>query len=81
MNDIDDIIAAVVPPTTYDARLLDLQALTRAWINERSAPDLLPYPEALMQRIMLSIRSQVYSRELSIARPMTDHNTSVDRSN
>lgn len=59
MDDIDDIIAAALPPTAHDARLLDLQALTRAWINERGAPDLLLYPEDLMQRVMFSIRTQV----------------------
>ena len=59
MSDIDDIIASVALPTTHDTRLLDLQALTRAWINERGAPDLLAYPTGLMGRVQSAIRAQV----------------------
>lgn len=58
MNDIDDILASVSGPV-HDPRLLDLQALTRAWINERGAPELLPYPNALINRVMDRIRAQV----------------------
>jgi GINS complex subunit 4 len=42
--DIDDILRDVDP--TFDAipqEKRDLQELTRAWIAERSAPELLPY--------------------------------------
>ena len=56
--DIDDILAGVagdaVPQETRD-----LQELTRAWVNERSAPEILPWPESLMERMMERIRQQV----------------------
>ncbi|KAI9673912.1 MAG: GINS complex subunit [Caeruleum heppii] len=56
--DIDDILADVsdnaIPQETRD-----LQELTRAWISERVAPEILPYPEALMQRTMDRIRRQI----------------------
>lgn len=56
--DIDDILAEVagdaVPQETRD-----LQELTRAWVNERSAPEILPWPESLMERMMDRIRQQV----------------------
>jgi len=38
---------------------LDLQLLTRAWVSERVTPELLPYPSALMDRVMRRIRGQV----------------------
>jgi hypothetical protein len=37
----------------------DLQALTRAWMAERAAPELRPYPHTLMERVMGRIRRQV----------------------
>jgi len=56
--DIDDILADVdrhvVPQENQD-----LQALTRAWVAERVAPELQPYPESLMSRTMAAIASQV----------------------
>ena len=58
--DIDDILAEVdgdaIPPETRD-----LQELTRAWVTERSAPEILPWPEALMDRVLARIRKQVRS--------------------
>jgi GINS complex subunit 4 len=42
--DIDDILREVDPPTHYvSVETRDLQALTRAWVTERSSPELLPY--------------------------------------
>jgi len=38
---------------------VDLQLLTRAWVSERVTPELLPYPSALMDRVMRRIRDQV----------------------
>lgn len=56
--DIDDILAEVddhaVPPETRD-----LQDVTRAWVTERSAPEILPWPDALMERILERIRRQI----------------------
>ena len=59
--DIDDILAEVddsaVPQETRD-----LQELTRAWVNERSAPELLPWPAELMDRVLERIRQQVSAK-------------------
>ncbi|KAF6233036.1 hypothetical protein HO173_008792 [Letharia columbiana] len=56
--DIDDILAEVdshaVPPATRD-----LQELTRAWVTERSAPEILPWPDMLMERILERLRRQI----------------------
>ena len=56
--DIDDILAEVdghaVPLETRD-----LQELSRAWVTERSAPEILPWPASLMERILERIRLQV----------------------
>jgi len=46
--------APTIPPAQ-----LDLQLLTRAWVSERSAPELLPYPTDLVERVMARIREQV----------------------
>ena len=60
--DIEDILADVdgdaVPQETRD-----LQELTRAWVTERSAPEILPWPESLMERIMDRVRQQVDSMQ------------------
>ena len=56
--DISDILAEVdgnaVPQETRD-----LQELTRAWMTERSAPEILPWPGALLERVLDRIRRQV----------------------
>lgn len=56
--DIDDILAEIdghaLPQETRD-----LQELTRAWVTERSAPEILPWPESLMERVLGRIRKQV----------------------
>ena len=57
--EIDDILAEVdghaIPQETRD-----LQELTRAWVTERSAPEILPWPESLMERVLERIRKQVH---------------------
>lgn len=58
MMDIDDILASVSAPR-IPQRTLDLQALTRAWVAERAAPELLPYPAELVERVMERIKLQV----------------------
>ncbi|KAL8938805.1 MAG: hypothetical protein Q9211_003035 [Gyalolechia sp. 1 TL-2023] len=59
--DIDDILAEVsgdsLPPETRD-----LQDLTRVWVTERSAPELLPWPSALMERVLGRIHQQASQR-------------------
>jgi GINS complex subunit 4 len=56
--DIDDILAEVdgdaVPLDTRD-----LQELSRAWVTERSAPEILPWPAGLMNRVLKRIGQQV----------------------
>lgn len=56
--DLDDILAEVdshaVPRATRD-----LQELTRAWVTERSAPEILPWPDVLMERILERLRGQI----------------------
>lgn len=56
--DISDILASVSAPA-LPQRALDLQALTRAWINERSCPELLPYPQDLIQRSTEGVQQQI----------------------
>ena len=56
--DISDILASVSRPSIPQATL-DLQALTRAWVNERTSPELLPYPAELVDRVMDRVKKQV----------------------
>ena len=59
-EDNQDILASVSAPS-IPQRTRDLQALTRAWVNERASPELLPYPTDLVERIMDRIKTQVRS--------------------
>ncbi|MCJ1393990.1 GINS complex subunit [Xylographa bjoerkii] len=53
--DISDILTSVSAHPSPPAQSLDLQALTRAWVNERVAPEVLPWPEELMGRVMRGV--------------------------
>jgi hypothetical protein len=59
--DIDDILREVDP--SFDSipqETRDLQALTRAWVAERSAPELLPWPaDGLFERVNDKIKNQI----------------------
>jgi GINS complex subunit 4 len=56
--DIDDLLAEVaVDSTPQESR--DLQELTRAWVAERTAPEILTWPEELMDRVLERIRRQI----------------------
>lgn len=57
--DIADILASVSGGPLIPQATLDLQALTRAWVNERTAPELLPYPAELVDRTMQRVAQQV----------------------
>jgi GINS complex subunit 4 len=69
--DISDILTSIAHPRTNNTtssshnaprqhpRHLDQQALTRAWINERVAPELLPYPSELIQRCSKAVAGQI----------------------
>jgi GINS complex subunit 4 len=59
MDDIADILASVSGGPLIPQETLDLQALTRAWVNERTAPELLPYPVDLVDRTMHRVAKQV----------------------
>jgi GINS complex subunit 4 len=56
--DIDDILADVSRSSAPSATQ-DLHELTRFWVAERVAPELLVYPEELMERVLERIRKQV----------------------
>jgi GINS complex subunit 4 len=61
--DIDDLLAEVaVDSTPRETR--DLQELTRCWVAERVAPEILPWPSDLMDRVLDRIRRQVSCRLL-----------------
>lgn len=71
--DISDILASVSRPfdrtssssqsqshTVGDTdTYTDHQLLTRAWTSERCAPDVLPYPTELMERVMARVQAQI----------------------
>ncbi|KAI9834926.1 MAG: hypothetical protein M1819_002649 [Sarea resinae] len=56
--DIDDILAGL-DRDTIPQETRDLQELTRAWVAERVAPEILQFPEDLMERTMNRIRQQI----------------------
>jgi len=57
-DDIQDILNSVSAPS-IPQRTRDLQALTRAWVNERTSPELLSYPTPLIERVMERTKKQV----------------------
>lgn len=59
LMDIDDILAEV-DGHTKPQETRDLQELTRLWVTERSAPEILPWPDALMERVLERIKQQVH---------------------
>lgn len=65
MDDIADILASVSGGPLIPQAILDLQALTRAWVNERTAPELLPYPADLVDRTMERVAKQVRCTSLA----------------
>ena len=59
--DIDDLLAEVsVDSTLQESR--DLQELTRCWVAERVAPEILTWPSEVMDRVLERIRKQVRCR-------------------
>ncbi|KAL2434789.1 hypothetical protein ABEF95_007377 [Exophiala dermatitidis] len=66
--DISDILAEVSRPNNANSQsqpysdtdaFTDHQLLTRAWTSERCAPELLPYPSDLLDRVMARIQAQI----------------------
>lgn len=61
--DIEDILAEAGGQSAAQ-ETSDLQALVRAWITERSAPEILPWPDSLMERVLRRINQQIDLVEL-----------------
>jgi GINS complex subunit 4 len=61
--DIDDILADIDRDAVPQENV-DLQALTRSWVAERVAPELLPYPDELMERVLERIAKQVRQQDI-----------------
>ena len=59
--DIDDLLAEVSVDSTPQ-RSRDLQELTRCWVAERVAPEILTWPSEVMDRVLERIRKQVRCR-------------------
>jgi GINS complex subunit 4 len=59
--DIDDILDSLDrdDTTVLDSASLDHQQLTRFWVTERAAPELLPWPGPLMDKMMERVKKQV----------------------
>ena len=57
--DIDDILADVSTGRGLGAPESDQMQFTRAWVTEKCAPELLPWPGALIERVMNRIARQV----------------------
>ncbi|KAF2639900.1 GINS complex, Sld5 component [Massarina eburnea CBS 473.64] len=58
MDDIDDIIAEIAVDNT-PAETRDLQDLTRCWVAERIAPEMLAWPHDVVDRVLERIRRQI----------------------
>ncbi|KAK2740292.1 GINS complex subunit [Myotisia sp. PD_48] len=71
MDEIDDILASIDRDDSLSspqATALDHQLLTRFWVAERAAPELLPWPGTLVERMMKRLAKQITTIEdLSIA--------------
>ena len=63
--DIDDILADLdrTEPHSIPSTALDHQQLTRFWVSERAAPDVLKWPTDLMDRVMSRVRQQIETIE------------------
>ncbi|KAF2688079.1 GINS complex, Sld5 component [Lentithecium fluviatile CBS 122367] len=56
--DIDDILADIAVET-IPQETRDLQELTRCWVAERVAPEILAWPVELMERVLDRVRRQI----------------------
>ncbi|KAA8914262.1 hypothetical protein FN846DRAFT_896987 [Sphaerosporella brunnea] len=57
--DIDDILQEFDSGSQQASSAGDLSALTTAWIAERSAPEILPFEHAILERLTERIRQQI----------------------
>ncbi|RCI15075.1 hypothetical protein L249_6818 [Ophiocordyceps polyrhachis-furcata BCC 54312] len=64
--DIEDILREVDPGSKlFSSGVRDLQALTRRWVAERSAPELLEWPsDGLFERVNARIKEQIEKVEV-----------------
>ena len=58
--DIDDILADLDGDNT-NHNVEDLRSLTRLWVAERVSPELVPWPENLINRVMDRTAKQVFA--------------------
>ena len=65
MMDIEDILASI-DGQNPQSELPDLQELTRAWVAERSSPELLQWPSALIDRMLARTKRQVKRHQLLV---------------
>lgn len=82
--DIDDILADLDRPEPHatPSTALDHQQLTRFWISERAAPDVLKWPTELMDRVMSRVRQQIGAIEdMTAGNAMTDSSGGSSTSN
>jgi GINS complex subunit 4 len=65
--DIDDILASVDqgPSSASHSPFQDVQELTRFWVAERAAPEILPWSTELMDRMMERVKKQVSHNPVS----------------
>jgi GINS complex subunit 4 len=62
--DIDDILHEFDAGSAAADSSADIANLTTAWIAERSAPEILPFQKALLERLTDRIRQQIELVEL-----------------
>lgn len=74
--EMDDILAE------FDARgeiphssTSDIETLTKFWIAERTAPEILPYQNDILERVMERVRAQVSPSNISIPPPLPPPST------
>ncbi|KAB8255560.1 hypothetical protein BDV32DRAFT_111706 [Aspergillus pseudonomiae] len=81
--DIDDILASVDrnDVSSPESAQLDHQLLTRFWVAERGVSELLPWPEALMNRMMERVRKQIETIEDLAAASSSDPTTTTTNNN
>ncbi|EZF32497.1 DNA replication complex GINS protein [Trichophyton mentagrophytes] len=81
---IDDILASVDRDdfSSPEATAVDHQQLTRFWVAERAVPELLPWPGALMDRMMERVSKQISKIEdlsMAAADPLSPENNNQNK--
>ena len=76
--EIDDILESLEDDVLHSEDK-DLKALTRAWVTERSAPEVLPWPTELMDRVLTGIHEQVCVQTVLHSAPSSFDGFAKDR--